>query len=171
MKNKYIIFSLVISLFIQCKTNKLAQIQKGIIKSYPAKFLNKRDFDKSRTLMFENLSPEILSNDTIILLEYFSDIHRTYYYTIYESNDKSIKSYIAATSIKSGKFYVDSLRASNIDDKILKMILTNKLNEIKKRGDATTLTPAAILIINIGVKDKEKNKFNFKTLVTQDFNL
>lgn len=153
----------------------MAQLRRGIIKSYPAKFLNKKDFDESRALMFEKLSPDILHNDTIIIIEGFEDfVHRTYYVRIYESNRGRgrYRYYVARSSIKEGKVYVDSLVLypyPTVPDKIMDMAREGELAEIKRRGDATTLTPAARLIINIGVKNKEKNKFDFTTLTTSEF--
>ena len=70
--------------------------------------------------MFKKLSSDINKNDTIILIEYFVDVTGKYYYTLYESNDKSIKRYIAMTSIKDNKVHVDSLRVLDVPDEILK---------------------------------------------------
>jgi hypothetical protein len=147
----------------------LNKLKKEIKKSYSVKYLNKNEFDKSRDLMFKSLSPDIMNNDTIILLEYFTSVNGNYVYTIYESNNKSIKKYVAQKSIRDRGVYVDSLKASNIPDKILNMVRMGKLDEVKRRGDATTLTPAATLIINVGVKNKKKEKFDFTTLITQSF--
>jgi hypothetical protein len=168
-KIKYIPWLFVIFLLFQCKTNQLGKIKKEIMESYSVRHLNKEEFDESRNLMIKNLSPEIVKNDTIILLEYFTGVNGNYSYTLYESTTRQVKRYVAQKSIRNRKVYVDSLRISNIPDKILKMARMGKLDEIKQRGDATTITPAATLIVNIGIKDREKEKFNFTTLVTQEF--
>lgn len=168
MKIKYILCLSIILLFFQCKTTKLKEMKKEIRKSYTAKF-NGEIFDKSREFLYKSLAEDILKNDTIIFLEYFTSSNLNYSYTFYESNTRQAKKYVAQKSVKNGRVHIDSLRMSNIPDKILKMVQMGKLNEIKRRGDATTLTPAATLIINIAVKDKEKEKYNFTTLVTQEF--
>lgn len=73
-------------------------------------------------------------------------------------------------SIKNGKVFIDSLsNISNVPDKILPIVLKGEFDEIKRRGDASTLTPAAALIINVGVRNGEKRKFDFTTLFTQKF--
>lgn len=169
MKIKYVFCFIILFLFNQCKTGELAQIQKEIIKSYPAKFLNKKDFDKSRILMFEKLSPDIHKNDTIILMEYFVDVIGRYYTTLYESNAKSTKRYVSAISIKNKKVQVDSLRLSDMSDEILKLVLKGELDEVQKRGDSAMITPTTTLIINIGIKNKATDKFDFTTMVTRAF--
>lgn len=169
MRIKYIICFIILLLFFQCKTNELTQIRKEIRNSFSVKYLNKEDFDKSRDLMFEKLSPAILKNDTIILMEYFVSIDGFYYCTLYESNDKSIKRYVAETSIKNRKVYVDSLRFLDGPDEILKLVLKGELDEVQRRGDTAMISPATTLIINIGVKNKETNKIDFTTLVTRRF--
>lgn len=171
MKIKYTFYIFIIPFFFQCRTNQLGQIKKEIKRSYSIKYLNKYEFEESRSLMFENLSPSIVNNDTIILLEYFTSVNGNYSCTLYESNTRQAKKYVAQKSIKNRRVYVDSLRVLNIPDKMLKMVQLGELDEIKRRGNATTLTPAATLIINIGVKNKEKKKFDFRTLVTQSFSL
>ena len=163
---KYILFSFISLICFQCKTEGLGVLKKSIDDSYPRSF-NGYILHKSRDLLYESLSPSIMHNDTIILLERFDSSLGNYWCTIYESNNKVSRSYITHKNIKNGKIYVDSLSIFIAPDKILKMARQNKLNEIKRRGDSTTITPAATLIINIGIKEKEK--FNFSTLITQEF--
>jgi len=120
--------------------------------------------------MFRHLSSDIIKNDTIIILESFYSVNGNYSVTIYGSNNKHIERYVTQRSIKKGKIHIDSLVLyPNIPDKILEMVQRGDLGEIKKRGDATTITPAATLIINIGVKNIESGRFDFSTLITQDF--
>lgn len=167
-----ICIAVIIFILYQCKTNQLERIEINLKKtSENIKLINKEEFEESRNLIFNKLSSNnnVLKNDTIIFLEYFFDGTGGYHCTIYESDNRIINRYSAQKSIKNKAIHIDSLVVSKAPDKILRMILDGQLDEIKQRGDATTLTPAAILIINIGVKDKEKNKFNFKTLVTQEF--
>ena len=170
---KYILKFSIVLIFsftlIQCQTSRHSQIKKEIIKSYSVKSLNKEEFDESRKRMIETLSPEIIENDTIILMEYFTNVNGNYSCTIYESKNRLTNRYIAQRSMKKNRIYVDSLVSLNIPDKILGMVLAGDLDEIKIRGDEITITPAATLIINIGVKNKEKKKFDFITLVTQEF--
>lgn len=172
MKIKYTFYIFIIPFFFQCKTNQIGQIKKEIKRSYSIKYLNKEEFEKSRSLMFENLSPSIVNNDSIILIESFYNVNGHYSYRIYESNNRQTKRYVAQRSIRNKKIQIDSLVLyPNVPDKILNMVRQGKLDEIKRRGDATTLTPAATLIINIGVKNKEKKKFDFTTLITQEFSI
>ena len=169
MKIKYIIFFFIL-LFLQCRTNYLVQIRRDLKKSSSIKFINKEEFEKSRNLMFSKLPSNVLKNDTIIFIEYFTDgMSVGYYCTIYQSSDKSVNGYVAKKSIKDKKVHVDSLMILNFPDKILTMIREGKLDEIKEKGNMTTITPAAALIINIGVKNEQKMKFDFTTLITQSF--
>lgn len=170
MKIKYVFCFIILFLFSQCKTSKLAQIRKEIRNSFSIKYLNKEDFDRSRSLMLEKLSPDILKNDTIIIIEGFYGFNGHYFVSIHESNNNKNRYYIAKSSIKEGKVHVDSLMLyPNAPNKVLDMVKKGELDEIKKRGDTTTLTPAATLIINIGVNNKETDKFDFTTLITRAF--
>lgn len=167
-----ICIAITIFFFYQCKTSQLDQIEINLKKtSENIKFLNKEEFEESRNLIFNKLSSNnnLLKNDTIIFLEYFFDGTGGYHCTIYESKNRIINRYSTQKSIKNKAIHIDSLVVSKVPDKIFRMVLDGQLDEIEQRGDATTLTPAATLIINIGVKDKEKNKFSFKTLITQEF--
>lgn len=109
--------------------------------------MNKEEFDKSRNLMIESLSHDIVDNDSIVFIEYFTSVNGNYSVTIYQSNKKRTERYVAKRSIKKVKMYIDSLMLyPNIPDKILDMIRRGNLDEIKKRGDATILPPAATLM-------------------------
>ena len=167
MKIKYILFLLMPFLFIQCKTTGIIQIRKDIIGSYPAKFLNISSFNQSRVLMFDSLPTDLLKNDTIILIERFTDIDGHYSYTIYQSRNQSIKWHMASRSVVNGKVVIDSLRVLDIPDKILEMVRRGELDEIRIRGEKSEITPTTILIINIGINDKRK--FNFTTLISKVF--
>jgi len=161
--------SILVLFFCQCRTTQLDVLKNTIRKSTSIKFLNLQEFNKSRELMLNTISPNVIENDSIIILEYFSDGVSGYYCTIYESKNKLCRRYFTDRSIKKGAIYIDSLRASNVNDEILPMIINGQLDEVKKRGDNSTLTPAASLIINIITKDANKKEFNKKTLVTQKF--
>lgn len=166
MRIKYILYLVIVFLFFQCKTTQLGQIEKEIRSSFTGKFLTQEIFDSSRDFMFKKLSPEILNSDTIILLEYFIDSKSNYAVTIYESSNQQRKRYNARKSIKGGRVHVDSLALyPNVPDKHLDLARKGKLEDIIKSMEAETLTPSSILILNIGIKDKEKNKFNFTTLI------
>lgn len=163
-----ILFSFILFLFFQCKTGDLDALKRSVDDSYKAKF-NNYVFHESRKLLYESLSPAIMQNDTIIFLERFESSLGNYWCTIYESNNKQTRQYVAQKSIRNGIVHIDSLTISKVPDKILKMVQRGDLDEVKKRGNATTITPAATLIINIGVKNIKKKKFNFSTLITQEF--
>lgn len=165
---KYILCLFVCIAFFQCKTDEFGALKKDIKKSYNTKF-NGDFFNRSRKLMYNNLSPTITQNDSIILLEYFESSLGNYAYTIYESNKSESKTYAIQTSIKSGKVNIDSLVIIDVPDKILEMVRMDDLDEIKRRGEATSKTPSSTLIINIAIKNKEKGKFDITTLITNDF--
>lgn len=172
MQTRFMLCLFLVFSSFQCDAGELQKIRKELEKTSCVKFLNKKEFEKSRSLMLEKLPSNLLENDTIVFMEYFSDgVGVGYYCTIYKSSDKSVERYIAKRSIKENKVCVDSLIVLDVPDKILEMVHVGKLDEIKKKGDTTTLTPSATLIINIGVKDKKQMKFNFTTLVTQNFSI
>ncbi len=173
MKIKLVIFfCCAILFFCQCKTSQLSRIENLVKKSTAIKFLNKQEFDQCRGLMLKTLSPSIMHNDTIIILEYFPDgTGSSYSCSIYESRNRTVSIYTTIKSMQKGEIHIDSLALlSNVKDYILPMVINNQLDEVKKRGDATTLTPASTLILNILSKDKAKNRFTIQTLNTQDFN-
>lgn len=170
MKNKYMFTLLFIPiLFFQCRTTQLEKFENTVRKSPSINFLNPQEFNKCRELMLNTFSPDVIENDSVIILEYFADGTHGYYCTIYESKDKLCRSYLAVRSIQKGAIYVDSLRTSDIKDKILPMIINGQLSEVKNRGDKTTLTPATTLIINILIKNKDQTVFSANTVVTQNF--
>ena len=167
MKIKYLLLLLMPLLFIQCKTTGTKQIRKDIVKSYPIKrWLNQDFFDQSRTFMFNSLSADIMQNDTIIILEYLTDGLSRYSFSIYQSKDKSIQR--GRTTI-SPKHMNLSLETLNGADKILEMVQRGEIDEVLERGDKSAWTPGAILVINIGVRDKDREKFNFTTFITKRF--
>ena len=171
MKNKCIyILCFFAVFFLQCRTTQLEKIENMVRKTTPIKFLNSQEFNVCRELMLKTFSANVIENDSIIILEYFADGVQGYYCTIYESKDRILKGYYAARTIKNGDIHVDSLKMSNVRDKILPMVINSQLNEVKKRGDNTTLTPAATLIINILIKNEDKTNFNIETILTQNFN-
>ena len=167
---KYSIILILSFPLTQCQISQFSQIKRRINKSTSIKFINKEEFNSSRALMLSILEPDIVKNDTIIIGESFPDGTGSNYHSwIYESNENELKCYKAIVSYKK-KVFIDSLvRCPCSESTILKMARTGRFDEIKRRGDATTLTPATTLIINIGVKNKEKKKFDFTTLVTQEF--
>lgn len=169
MKNNWIYILFIPILFFQCKTTQLEKFEKAVKKSTSIKFLNPQEFKKSRELMLSTFSPNVIESDSVIILEYFADGIHGYYCTIYESRDRICKMYSAVVSIKNGAICVDSLERSNVKDKILPMIINGDLDKVKKKGDKTTLTPAALLIINILTKEGDKPEFNVRTVITRNF--
>ena len=170
MKIKYVLFLLISFLFIQCKTTSLIQIRKDIANSYPIKgWLNQTFFDQSRALMFNSLPADIIQNDKIIILEYFTDGLAHYSFSVYQSNDQATKYFNVLTKRLNKKDIEYSLVKLDIPDKILEMVLRGELDEIKERGCQSALTPGAVLVINIGIRDEERRRFNFTTLVTRKF--
>ena len=169
MKIKYILFLLMPFLFIQCKTTELIQIRKDIIGSYPAKFLNISSFNQSRALMFDSLPTDLLKNDTIILIERFTDVNGHYSYTIYQSHNSSVKEQVVSRSVVNGKVVIDSFRVLNIPDRILEMVRRGEVDKVIEGGNKSALTPPNTIIINIGVRNKERERFNFTTLITREF--
>ena len=156
-------------LLFQCKTTQLESFKNSVRKSTSINFLNPQEFNRSRELMLNTFSVDVMENDSVIIMEYFPDGLQNYYCTIYESKDKIVRRYRANVSIKKGAIYVDSLSTSNVKDEILPMIIDGKLDEVKKRGEKTTLTPASTLIINILTKDEDKADFKIKTVRTRNF--
>lgn len=169
MKNKYTYIVFISILFFQCKTTQLEKFENSVRKSTSVNFLNLQEFSRSRELMLSTFSPDVIENDSVIILEYFADGIHGYYCTIYKSKDKFYRCYSAVRSIKKGVIYVDSLELSNIEDKILPMIIKGQLGEVKNRGDKTRLTPETKLVINILIKNKDQTDFNINTVITQKF--
>ncbi len=169
-KYQYVVLLICVLFFTQCKLNQLRVIEKDLNKSLPVRFINMEEFEKSRKLMLEKLPSDIIKNDTIIIMEYFPDgTGGSYSATIYESDKKKRTRYGIQKSIKKGKVQIDSLFPIDLPDPILKLVVANRLDEIKKKGNVTTLTPVTSLIINIGIRNEEKNRFNFEVLYTNKF--
>ena len=170
MRSKYVFIVFISILFFQCKTTQLRKFENAVRKSTSINFLNLQEFNRSRELMLNTFSPDVIENDSVIILEYFADGIHGYYCTIYESKG-SLRHYSAARNIKrkGGSIYVDSLKTSDVKDRILPMIINGELNDVIKKGGGATLTPAALLIINILTKNENKTGFDTKTVVTQKF--
>jgi len=168
MKIKYLLLLLMPLLFIQCKTTGTKQIRKDIVKSYPIKrWLNQEYFEQSRALMFNSLPADIMQNDTIIILEYFTG-GQSYSFSVYLSKDKSIQR--GKTTIPpSPKHMKLSLETLDSTDKILEMVQRGDMDEVLERGDKSAFTPSTALVINIGVRDKDREKFDFTTFITKSF--
>lgn len=122
---------------------------------------DKSIYTKCRKSAIDKLSTKAFENDTIILIENIPN--RRYYCSIYESNNNNVNvfSYIFADKSESLKCVVE-------EDSILIMAKNNQLEEIKRRGDKSRLTPPSWLIVNILTKENKK-KFRIKTVKTLDF--
>ena len=156
--------------FCQCKSLHERSIEKLVKANTKPDYFNPYFFQKSQELMFDLLPSEVSKSDTVIILEYFTSVPSgNYSCTIYESKNKTVNSYQAATSIVKGDVRVDSLKQLDLKDYILPMVLNNQLQEIKNRGNLSCITPSTKLIINILIKDKTKKKFDLQRLETLDF--
>ncbi|MDL2291825.1 hypothetical protein LJB80_01585 [Bacteroides sp. OttesenSCG-928-F21] len=119
--------------------------------------------------MFKKIPDDVMKNDSIIILEYYTDGLSRYSCTIYESEDKTERGYTVATSIKDRVVVIDSLRSIRLKDDILPMVLKGQLQKIVEEGKKTTLTPGGRLIITILRKEENKNKFNIQTVKSFKF--
>lgn len=165
---RILLYTLIAFLFIQCgSTSSLNQVKRLVNKSTNLKFLNPTEFEASRKFMLEKLGDEIVSSDTIIILEEFPDGVGDYNTSIYESNNKTVRSYYAARN-PTNLTVIDSLVCWPFRSNILAMVVRGEIEEVKYKGDNSTLTPTAHMIINIITKNK-KGKFVTKTILTYDF--
>lgn len=161
---------IIIVLSPHCQTNNLTQIKKYITESTSIPFINKDEFDKSRALMLSKLDYQFVKNDTIIFIESFPDGTGSNYHSwIYGSKENTLECYKAIVSYKKG-VSIDSLVSFSCSKSvILDMVRDGRLDEVKQKGSKSILSPASTLIINIGIKDEKSGKFDFMTLVTQEF--
>lgn len=162
---------LSVLLMTQCRSIPSQQIGKMMNKSISYSLWNSDFFYQSRKLMFNTFSDNVTENDSIIILEYFTEVITNYYCTIYESKNKSTRGYSASTSIKEGNVIIDSLSRMDLRDGILPMVLERRFEEIKKRGEEALITPSTSLIISILRKDEKKKRFNIETFKTYEFNV
>ena len=171
MKIKYALLLLAVLLFVQCKTTGLTQIKRDINNSYSIKSSNKGAFGQSRALMFKTLPADIMRNDTIIIIEYYTSDNLNYFVSLYQSEDKTIECHRIVFNRYSEKQITYSLVPTDFPDKIMEMVIRGDIEEVKRRGDNRDWTPVTTLIINIGVKDQKKEKFNFTTIIANNFHL
>lgn len=169
MKKNILLSFLLILFFTQCKSLPIQRVKQSMTKSFSMDLLVPDIFYKSRDLMFNTFSNNIMDNDSIIILEYYTDGLGQYSCTIYESKDKLVRKYFLVTSIKEGIVIADSLVSTDLKDNILIMVLNSQLEKIKMEGENSTLTPSARLIISILRKDDKKRRFNLETLNTFRF--
>lgn len=165
---KITLYTLITFLFVQCGSiSSLDQVKRLVNKSANLQFLNPTEFESARKLMLEKLDNDILSSDTIIIFELFPDGTGSPYNTsIYESNNRTVRSYYAVRNTP--KLTADSLAYTPIENKILTMVINGEIERVKDEGKNSTATPASKIIINIITKD-EKGKFTTRTVLTNSF--
>ena len=171
-KYKNIVLLICVLFFISCKTNHLIMIERDLNQAFPpANLFNGAALERGRELMLAKLSADIMKNDTIIIMERFTATRLSYAVTIYESNKRRISGYRLQRRIQGGQVLADSLVSiDNFHDRILPLVIEGRLDEIKQRASEQIFTPHTDLIISIGIRDKRRNRFNFKVFRTSAFN-
>lgn len=158
----------IVFMFVQCKSSELSQIKRLVNHSASFKWLNPKQFESGRKLMFNKLNDDILQSDSIIIMESFPDGTGSYYTAIYGSKNKTVACYQEVMEI--GKLTVDSLKYWSGHDDILSMVIRGELEEVKSQGEHSLITPSSRLIINILTRD-DRGKFKRETIVTWEFSV
>ena len=174
MKKFFFILVCILILNINCfSQNKLAEFKRNFKKNYNFNFLNQKQFDKSRELVLKTLDKNLLNNDTIVLIEKYTDVMPVYFCSVYFSEGNIFTHYKVDNKII-GEKYTSELELhkytyTKFSDYILKEIRKNKINLIIKKGGVSRITPETRLIISI--ISKENKKYRYQTFVTSMFDV